>query len=207
MLIGDRIRQVREKKRLTQEQLGMVVGVTDSAVNQWERHKSLPKGSTLPKVADALGVTMAWLLQGDTPPTPHATNSVAAFLKRDLPVYGGTVGGDGLVMLNHGDEIDRVHRPAALENVRDAFGLVVAGDSMEPMYTLGDIVYVHPGKPAVPRRGVVIEFHDGHAELKEFISQDDATIKCRQHNPPKDVRYRRADVKRLFRVIGTVEYA
>lgn len=34
--MGDRIRQLREARRLTQEQLAKQVGVTKSAVSQWE---------------------------------------------------------------------------------------------------------------------------------------------------------------------------
>ena len=34
--MGDRIRQLREARRLTQEQLAKAVGVTKSAVSQWE---------------------------------------------------------------------------------------------------------------------------------------------------------------------------
>lgn len=36
MQIGERIRQARERKRLTQEQLGEAVGVSDAAVSQWK---------------------------------------------------------------------------------------------------------------------------------------------------------------------------
>ncbi len=206
MLIGERIRQARERKGLTQEQLGQIVGVSDAAVSQWETGGIQPAQKNLPKIAQALGVTRSWLLDGDTA-SESQPRPLATFLDRDLPLYGGTVGGNGVVMLNRGEEVDRVHRPAALANVRDAFGLIISGDSMEPMFMQGDIAYVHPAKPAMPRRGVVIEMHDGHAEIKEFVSQDDNVIRCRQHNPPKDLRYRKADVKRIYRVIGSADYS
>jgi phage repressor protein C with HTH and peptisase S24 domain len=205
MLIGERIRQAREKKRLTQEQLGQLVGVTDAAVSQWETGGIQPAQKNLAKIAQALGVTRMWLLDGDTA-GPSPSKHLVTFHERDLPVYGAALGGDGAIMLNRGEQVDRIHRPAALADVKDAFAVVIAGDSMEPRFMQGDVAYIHPHKPPAPRRGVLIELQEGDAHIKEFVSQDDEWIKVRQHNPPKDLKYKRAQVKRLYRVIGTVEY-
>lgn len=148
-------------------------------------------------------------------PTEAASNMVnihtpqihlPAFGERDLPVYGAALGGDGAVMLNRGDEVDRIHRPPMLIGVKDAFGVVVSGDSMEPMFLQGDIAWIHPGRPPMPRRGVLIELHDGHAHLKEYISQNDDVVRCRQHNPPTNVTFKRRDVKRLYLVVGSGLY-
>lgn len=203
--IGARIKEARLKKGLTQSALGGALGMTHAAVQQWESGKTAPAQSNLPQLAEALGVTQSWLLDGMVnihTPQFH----LPAFGEKDFPVYGAALGGDGAVMLNRGDEVDRVHRPPALVGVKDAFGVIVSGDSMEPMFLQGDIAWIHPGRPPMPRRGVLIELHDGHAHLKEYISQNDEVVRCRQHNPPANVTYKRRDVKRLYLVVGSGIY-
>jgi transcriptional regulator with XRE-family HTH domain len=63
--MGDRIRQLREARRMTQTQLGHVCGVTKSAVSQWE------SGSTanirlpaLLALVEALGTDVPYLAWG-----------------------------------------------------------------------------------------------------------------------------------------------
>lgn len=63
--IGSRIRQLRESRGWTQEQFAKRVGVTKSAVSQWESDatKNL-KLVTFLKVVEVLGTTTDYLVQG-----------------------------------------------------------------------------------------------------------------------------------------------
>jgi transcriptional regulator with XRE-family HTH domain len=63
--IGSRIRQLREARGWTQEQFAKRVGVTKSAVSQWENDatKNL-KLVTFLKVVEALGTNVDYLVQG-----------------------------------------------------------------------------------------------------------------------------------------------
>lgn len=63
--IGSRIRQLREARGWTQEQFAKRVGVTKSAVSQWENDatKNL-KLVTFLKVVEVLGTTTDYLVQG-----------------------------------------------------------------------------------------------------------------------------------------------
>lgn len=58
MTISENIARYRKQKGYTQEQLGEIVGVTNQAVSKWESAVSLPDIMLLPKIADALGVTL-----------------------------------------------------------------------------------------------------------------------------------------------------
>jgi transcriptional regulator with XRE-family HTH domain len=54
---GERIKQFRKESGLTQHQLAAFVGVSASAVGNWEtRPKEVPKGDNLLKLAEAFGV-------------------------------------------------------------------------------------------------------------------------------------------------------
>lgn len=69
-----RIRKARVWKSLTQVQLAIAVGVSRSAVAQWEResggtHPSVPH---LASIARTTGVTFEWLATGRGPSHVHA---------------------------------------------------------------------------------------------------------------------------------------
>lgn len=59
------IRQLREKKKLTQKQLADQLCVSDKTVSKWETGRGLPDVSLLEPLAAALGVSVAELLSGE----------------------------------------------------------------------------------------------------------------------------------------------
>jgi len=56
--IHARIAELRLKASLSQSELAKRCGVDETAVSHWENGVSSPKGSRLPVVAEALGVTI-----------------------------------------------------------------------------------------------------------------------------------------------------
>ena len=62
---GGLIRAARLKNGMTQLQLAEKLSVSDKAVSKWERGCGCPDLSTLPLLADVLGMDMAALLTGD----------------------------------------------------------------------------------------------------------------------------------------------
>lgn len=71
-MIGDRIKQSRKEKGLTQEKLARLVGVTKSAVSQWENNQVTSiEGANLYKLAEVLCENPFWLLHGKGRGTPN----------------------------------------------------------------------------------------------------------------------------------------
>ena len=62
---GVAIRELREKKRLTQRQLAELLSVSDKTVSKWETGRGLPDISLLEPLAAALSVSVAELLSGE----------------------------------------------------------------------------------------------------------------------------------------------
>lgn len=58
MSISENIAKYRKLKGYTQEQLGEMFGITNQAVSKWESAVSMPDVMLLPKIADALGITL-----------------------------------------------------------------------------------------------------------------------------------------------------
>ena len=62
--IGARIRAARREKGWTQEALADAVGVSRSAVAQWETDRAGQVTSNLARIATALGADVQWLMHG-----------------------------------------------------------------------------------------------------------------------------------------------
>lgn len=89
--IGGRIKHFREKRGMTQKELGEKCGIDAANIRKYESGKQNPKLSTLNKIADALGTTV-WELsdplfagQEGTPvlkPTENASPETMEFFKQ-----------------------------------------------------------------------------------------------------------------------------
>lgn len=61
---AERLRELRKQKELSQTQLGAIIGIHYTHVGRYERGSSLPNSDTLRRLAEALGVTGDYLLDG-----------------------------------------------------------------------------------------------------------------------------------------------
>ena len=61
--LGGKIRALRKKQGLTQEDLAIAVEVTPQAVSKWERGLSFPEIAHLPRLADCFGCSVDALLR------------------------------------------------------------------------------------------------------------------------------------------------
>lgn len=64
--IGQRIRQERTRQRFTQEQLAEMAGVNESYIGQIERGAKNPSLESIIKIANALGVSLDYILRDVT---------------------------------------------------------------------------------------------------------------------------------------------
>lgn len=62
---GNTIRQLREKRKLTQAELGERIGVSSKTISKWETAKGLPDISLLQPLAEALGISVMELMNGE----------------------------------------------------------------------------------------------------------------------------------------------
>lgn len=67
MTIGERIKQARKEKGLTQKRLGELSGTSEGTVKQYELGKRQPRLAQLQAIAAALGLPTASLLIGSPP--------------------------------------------------------------------------------------------------------------------------------------------
>ncbi len=129
----------------------------------------------------------------------------AAASVRDLPVMGAVKGGSEGFYFNEGEPKEFVARPSALDGVANAFALYVDGDSMEPRYFAGEVLYVNPNRPVTRNCFVAVELQDGQGMIKQFVKRTDDVVVLHQFNPARDLRLPTREVKRMYRITGASE--
>lgn len=60
--ISDNIKMLRHRYSLTQEQLGMIAGVSDKAVSTWENGVAVPRIGAVRKMSEYFGVPISEIL-------------------------------------------------------------------------------------------------------------------------------------------------
>lgn len=174
--------------------------------------------------AESFGVSVDWLFYGrgqaparatqastqvEAPPPANGVIVTTASNRPvgKLPVYGMAKAGDQGAIVWTDAPRDYIDRPGSLEDVPDAYGVYVVGDSMENRYFEGEAVHVNPAKPA--RRGdfvvaQVIDPHTGEtvALVKRLVTMNSDTVVLAQLNPPREFTFRRADVHAVHRIVG-----
>lgn len=124
---GATIRQLREKRKLTQAEVAEMIGVSSKTVSKWETGKGLPDISLLQPLAGALGVSLIELMNGE-----HIINkNVSANLLRSkfhvCPLCGNILHSTGNAVVSgcgitlpalEAEEADGDHT-VTIENVED----------------------------------------------------------------------------------------
>lgn len=216
MQAGELIRTERKKRHWSQAKLAEQVGLSQPAIKKIEDGATV-KSKYLPKIAEVLNIPLAKLdssllydLHGNINHVRGVNTSVTKSTlqtvpgdqlmgRPDLPVYSIVQGGRGALVLSS-EPFTSVARPNNLLGIRDAYGVLVKGNSMAREFNEGDIAYIDPHKP--PREGdpCVFQSHkdDGSVEacIKYLARSPDASDLLwyvEQTNPPKKFTLKKAD--------------
>ena len=124
---GATIKQLREKGNMTQVELAERIGVSSKTVSKWETAKGLPDISLLQPLAQALGISVIELMNGE-----HITNrNISGNMMRGkfyvCPLCGNVIHGTGNAVVSccgitlpplEAEEADDDHA-ITVENVED----------------------------------------------------------------------------------------
>lgn len=90
MNIGDKIKEQRLKKELTQEQLSELLNVSRSTVSSWEVGRNYPDLETIVAISDLFGISLDNLLREDTEMAKDLSKKMRwnKYYKRILVVIG-----------------------------------------------------------------------------------------------------------------------
>ena len=126
---GAVIKELREKNNVTQLQLADKIGVSDKTISKWETGKGYPDITLLEPIANALSVSVAELISGNT---VYNSNVSANMLRSKFyicPVCGNVIHGMGEAVIHcHGvllqpeeaEKTDEEHK-IFIERVEDEY--------------------------------------------------------------------------------------
>jgi transcriptional regulator with XRE-family HTH domain len=80
--LAHKIATFRIEKRMSQAELGAILGVTRSSVQQWEADKTVPQLHHLMKMADFFRVSLAVLMGSET--SDQSIDAELRFLPKDV---------------------------------------------------------------------------------------------------------------------------
>lgn len=126
-----------------------------------------------------------------------------------IPLYGQAVGGvDGEFVLNEGNKLTDMIAPPALASVSGAYAVRVSGESMEPRYLDGEVVYVHPKRKPVRGDFVVAQIHNPNenspplAYVKRLVRWSEGGLVLSQYNPVKELKFEHKAVVSVHVIVG-----
>ena len=224
MDLKERIKNSRIAAKMTQEELAKAVGKTRNAVAQWESGLTHPRLNTLEDIAGALEVSVDWLLTGNTPNVAGTettrTNSKMSdvkftngtltprhYMSREVPVMGTAACNSdyGSFKLDT-SIIDYVHRPPALLMTKDLYALYVEGDTMEPRFNAGDLVFVHPHKPVRIGDSVVVQIAKTidepiEAMIAVMAKRTSHDVFLQKYNPDQIINFDNANIVSIHKIL------
>ena len=131
---------------------------------------------------------------------------------KDIPVLGSAeCGQDGSFTLNTGEPIDFVRRPPGQMTRRGIYCIYAEGNSMEPVYEAGDLIYVDPHRPPGPGRDVVIQLRkqsdagEMRYFLKRLVKRSGTQWRVKQFNPEKEIVLEERDIAAIHLVLKNHE--
>lgn len=124
---GPTIRQLREGRNLTQAELAEQIGVSSKTVSKWETSKGLPDISLLLPLAQALGISLIELMNGEPITNRNVSGNMLRCKFYVCPICGNVIHSTGNTVVSccgvtlpalEPEEADDGH-PVTLENVED----------------------------------------------------------------------------------------
>lgn len=181
---GSTIKQLREAKRLTQAELAGLLGVSSKTVSKWETAKGLPDISLIQPLAQALGVSVIELMNGE-----HIINrNISANLMRSkfyvCPICGNAIHSIGEAIVSccgitlpalEAEDADDNHA-LTIENVEDEYFLTVH-HSMSKQHYICFVAFV-----SFDRIQMVKLYPEGNAQTRlKRVGHGFVYYYCNQH--------------------------
>ena len=209
--LGEIVKRAREAKGWSQEELARRVRISQPAIKKIESGETL-QSKFLPQIAAVLDLDVNVLIAPRSveddqrriiPRRELLSNG------RDFPIHAAAEGGLGTVIVSS-EPVDFMPRPAPLLHVRDSYGILIVGTSMEPEFRQGDTALVNPHLPAMsgePHIFYAEKHGEGRATVKELRRQTAENWLVHQHNPPEgqkpDFALSRREWQWAHRIVGT----
>ena len=212
MNLGSRIKELRTEKRMTQAELGRVIGVTKVSISGYENNTRQPDNSILLKLAGYFNVSTDYLLGKSNNKLSLSNGSAPvnfSVAKQSIPVYGMIHAGEPTFadqyIIGETPVTDKIIDKYGRDNL---FALQVDGDSMSKVIAPGFIaVFVKDCE--VENGDICAVLVDGeNATLKKFKETSKAVIlEPESFNPIYKPLIFPKNIDQDFRILGKYVFA
>ena len=171
-------------------------------IRRYTRQEAQPRLELAEKIANYFGVHVNEVLGADV---IISQKLAAGPTHEQMPAYGAVQAGIGFDITDVTSPVEMVNIPDYLENAPSPYAVYVTGDSMEPRFVAGELLYVHPGKPI--RRGdyVIVQLNAqdaNHAIVKRLVKQTTDSLVVEQLSDGQTREIPAKDVIAVHRVVG-----
>lgn len=194
----NRIKELRQEKGLSQQDLAKLLYVNQTAVSQWERNRTNPSTDTAIALANIFDVSVDYLLGCE-----NVEPSVPAASSVKIPVLGEVQAGlpvEAIENILDYEEIDSVQASTG-----EYFGLQIRGRSMEPRMVEGDVVIIRQQEDAESGDTVVVLVNGDDATVKKLKKMPDGIMLIPNNPAFEPLYYSAKEINELpVRIIGKV---
>jgi len=214
------IKQSRRQHKLSQKQLGNLVGCHAQTIDKIERGQITFSRFLLPiearlglhSTTDLNATAVTTKLRQPPSPVDKLYGTIAAPVRVDLPLFRSAAASlRASEMFVTAKAVKMTHRPLRLNDVEDAYGLTVGCDCMAPAFEVGDEAFVDPTLPPAPGKDVLLRaslIEDGAAVIGRLETYSDKDWEIVQWNSgskpasPKKLTLPRTEFPFCHRVVG-----
>ena len=201
MTTGERIKMLRKKHNMTQEELGAKIGVQKAAIQKYEKGtvKNIKRDSLI-KLAKCLDTTPEFLLGWDETPS-NIIPIEEEFVM--IPVVGRVAAGLSCFAETNIVDYEPVTKSTIIDGEQYAF-LRVIGDSMYPVFMEGDLVLVRCQSAVDSGKYAVVTIDEEDGVIKKIVYGKDF-IELQSINPMYPPRRFEKEEMMRIRVFGVVK--
>lgn len=177
MSIGNKIKEARKEKKMTQQQLADFIGVSKSTVSKWEKGTHEPDVINAFAMAEALGKDVRFLMTDGFIDEMRQVGGDSAF----LPVIGEIACGAPILATQNVEYYKEVLKQGLPNG--ELFYLIARGDSMEPRIFDGDSVLIRI-QPSVENGEIAaVQLEDDTKATLKRVQYSNGDIVLTSFNP------------------------
>lgn len=229
MDLPNRIKELRVRAGLSQEALGVLSNTTGQQIGRLEKGERELTLQWMERLAKALSsVRPENVRPSDLLPEPSSAglaqpagephiSSIGSrpqftelFSGDDLPVYFSRSRGSNGMSVDKTKTVEHIPRPEPLRAVAGAYGLYFDyEDTMSPKYRMGDLLLIHPSRPARIDDHVIVyrrdKSQDSIATIGRLVERQSEGIVLEQYSPKSSIIIPVADIEAIHLIVGSYE--
>ncbi len=197
----NRIKILAAEADMSIPDLAKRIDVQPHTIRRYTRQEAQPRIELAEKIAAVFGIHVNEVLGANIIPQQQTISTA----HNQMPAYGAVQAGIGFDITNVTSPVEMVNVPDYLENAPSPYAVYVTGDSMEPRFMAGELLYVHPGKPVRKNDYVVIQLQaqdSNHAIVKRLVKQSSEGLVVEQLSDTQTRTIPAKDVISVHRVVG-----